>query len=169
MTIEACASKRTCIQAGGHVGIWPAKLAGRFERVISFEPEPALFECLRRNTKDVPNIDVARTALGAAMGHARMRPHIKAGSWAIDPEGSFDVTVQTIDGLGITECDCIVLDVEGYEVEALKGASKTIEQCSPAIHVEQLRQHRDKCDKYLRSIGYTERSRAGNDALYLPA
>lgn len=168
MTIAA-ARKGTCVQAGGHVGLWPLKLAKSFERVLSFEPEPALFETLRRNTKDVANITAHMSALGATAGRAKMRPHIKAGSWSIEADGSFDVAVQTIDDLGITDCDCIVLDVEGYEVEALKGAEQTIQRCKPAIHVEQLRAHREGSDRYLRSIGYVERGRAGNDALYLPA
>lgn len=168
MTIAA-SRKRTCVQAGGHVGIWPLKLAESFERVVSFEPEPALFESLRRNTKDVVNITAQRVALGAAAGRAKMRPHIKAGSWSIGPDGSYEVQVETIDSFGLTDCDCIVLDVEGYEVEALKGARQTIDQCKPVIHLEQLRAHRQESDRYLRSIGYVEHGRAGNDALYLPA
>jgi FkbM family methyltransferase len=167
MTIAA-ARHGVCVQAGGHVGLWPLKLAQSFERVLSFEPEPALFESLRLNTKD-SNIEVHRAALGSTQGRARMRPHIKAGSWSIEPDGSFDVPVEMIDGLGLISCDCIVLDVEGYEVEALKGARQTIERCRPAIHVEQLRAHKKCSESFLRSIGYVERGRAGNDALYLPA
>lgn len=169
MTIEACADRRTCIQAGGHVGLWPIKLASSFRRVVSFEPEPALFEAMRRNTKPIASIEIHRAALGSETGRAMMVPHIKAGSWAIDRNGSFEVPVQTIDALGVADCDCIVLDVEGYEVDALRGARETIERCRPAIHVEQLRQHIMASDQYLRSIGYAERGRAGNDALYLPA
>ena len=42
--------------------------------------------------------------------------------------GSIDVEVRTLDSFGLTGFDTLVLDVQGYELEVLKGAAKTLEQ-----------------------------------------
>jgi hypothetical protein len=34
------ARKQVCFQAGGHVGVWPMKLAKFFNHVFTFEPDP---------------------------------------------------------------------------------------------------------------------------------
>jgi FkbM family methyltransferase len=136
--------------------------------VLTFEPDSALYECLQRNVAGCSSITASPVALGPERSVVKMKPHIKAGSWSIDPAGSVDVPMMSIDMLGLSECDALVLDVEGYEVPALQGASKTIKRCRPMIHVEQLRAYRQESDNYLRSIGYAEQSRAGTDALYGP-
>lgn len=172
MTIAACEHRRVCIQAGGHVGLWPLKLAEYFDQVLTFEPDPALFECLRRNTASAHNIACFPFALGPSCGYTRMRPHAKAGSWTVDPvHGSVEVEVVALDwwlpANGWKHCDAVVLDIEGFEVEALKGAAGLIEAHSPAIHVEELGPHRAASAAHMESIGYVERARAGRDALYM--
>ena len=41
-----------------------------------------------------------------------------------------------IDDLNLTECDLIMLDVEGYELHALNGAIETIKKYGPVICIE---------------------------------
>jgi FkbM family methyltransferase len=173
MTVRAARHHGLCIQAGGHVGLWPRALAVNFDRVLTYEPDPALFECLKQNTAKVPNITAKGLALGAAPGFASMRADKKAGSWSIDnAAGTVPVGMVTIDeelaALGWPQCDAIVLDIEGYEVEALKGAAETLERFRPVIHVEELGPHRARSAAHMKSIGYTEHARAGRDALYTP-
>lgn len=171
MTVAAAAHHGLCIQAGGHVGLWPLNLAASFDRVLTYEPDPALFECLKRNTAKAANINAEPFALGAAPGKAVMRTDKKAGSWAIDPAGTVEVAVVTIDAMlaarGWPRCDAIVLDIEGYEVEALKGAAETIERFRPVLHVEELGLFRKRSAEFMQSIGYVERGRAGRDGLYV--
>lgn len=170
-TIRVATRKRVCVQAGGHVGIWPLRLARHFDAVLTFEPDPALFECLKRNTQKSVNIQCFPVALGASPGEASMRVDAKAGSWSIDPGGSVPVRMTTIDlalrTTGIYSCDAIVLDVEGYEVDALLGASETIRRDRPVIHVEELKRHRLRTSEYVRSLGYVEHARFGHDAVYI--
>lgn len=170
MTIQAARRRRVCIQAGGHVGFWPLKLAEHFDLVLTFEPDPALFACLVKNTAKARNVRCFPQALGPYFATTRMQPHHKAGSWAIDPlRGSVEVQMVTLDGMlaGAGEpCDALVLDIEGFEVDALKGAADTIAAHRPVIHVEELGSHRAASAAHMKSIGYQETARAGRDALY---
>lgn len=159
---------RQCVQAGGHAGFWPRRLANIFGQVFTFEPEQALFECLRRNTEGEARVHAYPQALGACHGAAMLKSHVSAGSWRIDPEGEHAVEVRTIDGLNLEACDAIFLDVEGYEVEALKGAARTIEACRPLILVELLPRSKDAIDAHLVSINYRQAARFGRDGIYVP-
>jgi FkbM family methyltransferase len=173
MTVAAAARHGLCIQAGGHVGLWPRALAEKFDTVLTYEPDPALFECLKKNTAAWANVTASSSALGASRNYVGMRPDKKAGSWAIDPAGTVTVGMVSIDeelaARGWPRCDAIVLDIEGYEVEALKGAAETLERFKPVVHVEELGRHRAASALYMKSIGYHERARAGRDALYVHA
>src|SRR5690606_27165262 len=86
-----CRQRRVCIQAGGHAGLWPIRLAGMFDRVLTFEPEPALFACLQKNvarSKVAHKIEARAQALGDHGGTVKLRPHCSAGSWRVDPDGT---------------------------------------------------------------------------------
>lgn len=170
MTIRGARHHRVCIQAGGHVGLWPLKLSRHFDRVITFEPDPDLFQCLRRNTADVVNIICVQAALGPRRQVVRMRKHEKAGSSAIDPAGDVLVNMDRIDDVmhdyDLEACDALILDIEGSEVEALKGAEQAIAHHWPVIHVEELRAQQASIAAHMASISYREIGRAGRDALY---
>jgi len=154
-TINMCERKRTVFQAGGNIGLWPIRLARSFNKVFTFEPVPATFRCLERNTRGVSNIFKFPSALGAEQVVLKMRPSVSAGSWRVDTkEGTFEVPQTTIDSAQRADVDVIILDIEGYEVEALKGAAKTIERCKPLIHVEELPRAQEAIRAHMRSIGY---------------
>jgi FkbM family methyltransferase len=133
--IEMCPTKRVAVQAGGNVGIWPKELSKHFERVHTFEPDPLNYECLRRNVSE-PNVTAHPTALGATAGTATISvDDSNCGASHILPEAG-TVTVVTVDEMNLDACDLIQLDVEGYELQALKGAEQTIRKHSPLIVLE---------------------------------
>ncbi len=136
--LEHVKGKQVVVQAGGNAGVYPAYLAQHFEYVHTFEPDPDNYACLVQNIGKVPgNIRAYNAALGEANGTCglRMNQLGNAGSMAVQGEG--DIPVRTIDGLDLPACDLIWLDVEGYEVNVLKGAEKTIERFWPAVIIEQ--------------------------------
>ena len=56
-----------------------------------------------------------------------------------------------IDTLSLKDISVIQLDVEGFELEALKGAVNTIEKYKPAVLVED---NSNNCEPFLKSLGY---------------
>jgi FkbM family methyltransferase len=129
---------RTCIQAGGNVGVYAQWLARRFQTVITCEPDPENWACLQRNVV-APNVVAHHAAIGDAAGivETYRPPHEKTnfGATMVRP-AAMGVPVKVIDAMQLGSLDFLMLDVEGYELHSLKGAAQTIERCRPVIAVE---------------------------------
>lgn len=173
MLLPHLAGRRTCIQAGGCIGIWPLRLAQFFERVLTFEPQADNFACLLHNTAGLENV----SAMHAALGNGRKPVHMEraeiergnSGAYYTAPGG--DIPVQVIDDLNLREVDLIYLDVEGGEAPALRGATDTIRRCRPVIGVEDKNLHSGQraVDLLVEQFGYSILGRPFSlDVILLP-
>ena len=127
---------RTVIQAGGNVGVFPASMANRFERVITVEPDFVNYQALLLNTKGIVNIEHAQAAFGDKEGRAAVDHPYPENIGAHQLKAGNEVRVMPIDYFMVHDCDFIQLDVEGYEHLALLGAEQTIKQTYPVITLE---------------------------------
>jgi FkbM family methyltransferase len=126
----------TAVQAGGNTGVWPNFFAQHFARVYTFEPEPLNFQCLVANCPD-PRIVKYQAALGNDARRVHMTyPAGMRNMGACQVEAGGDIPMRRLDDCQLTHCDLIQLDVEGYELPALLGATETIARCQPVIMVE---------------------------------
>jgi FkbM family methyltransferase len=112
------------IEAGGLVG--PAG------RVISIEPNPRIGSYLKKNIhlNRLKNVMVLQTALGKEKGVARFwcardddRSHIVRKGGIAVPITTLDEVMQAEPGRPI---DLLKIDVEGFEMAVLEGASQTL-------------------------------------------
>lgn len=134
----------TVLQAGGNCGVWPRALAPLFNRVITFEPDKRNFQCLNFNTRELPNVIAFNYALSDVVGCGTMytpdHETDNCGALQFDPSvtdcGASDVPTMRIDTLNLQVCDLLYLDIEGFEIPALKGAAETINRCRPVIALE---------------------------------
>ena len=134
--IPNCSDTRVAVQAGSGIGMWPARLSETFDTVYTFEPNPELFYCVCRNAPQ-GNIFRYQAALGYNRGTVDM-------SWghSRDNYGGFyvveggNIPSLRVDDLGLPHCDLLMLDIEGRELEALKGADETVSQHKPTIVFE---------------------------------
>jgi FkbM family methyltransferase len=169
-TLQRCKGRRTAVQAGGNMGLWPRRMkeAG-FQRVLSFEPDAESRACLERNA---PGVEIFSCALGAGTGTCGIK-HRSLGSHNVVEGDSVDVI--GLDSLKLETLDLLQLDVEGYEWHALLGAANTIELCRPLVHLE-LRGFAEKFGRsdgeirdMLRRFGYREvQALPGNDFVFEP-
>lgn len=136
--LERCGRRRTFVDGGAHVGLWSIRLTSLFERVVAFEPVTANFQCLLANTQASANIDLHHAALGDADCTVQMANDKggKSFSWYVG-KGEGQTTCTRLDALDLQDVDLIKLDVEGYELEALRGAEETIDRCRPVIMIEE--------------------------------
>lgn len=176
VSAAVCKRRRLCVQAGGNVGIWPIALTFMFDRVVTLEPQPAAFQALCRNA--VREISSGRMsaqlgALGAAAGTVRLQAGQNSATWRKVEEHAplfpqMDAQVFTIDGLGHETVDAIYLDVEGAELDALKGADQTIKRCRPVLHLEVFDKNRADLEAYVFGLGYKFIRTVHKDSIYVP-
>ncbi len=83
--------------------------------------------------------------------------------------------MMTIDALDLPVCDLIYLDLEGYELFALRGAADTLERCRPVVAVE-INKHlasygltEAEIMDFMRDRGHTASVRFEQDQVFLPA
>jgi FkbM family methyltransferase len=132
--------RRICIQAGGHHGLWPRFLAGLFKTVITFEPiHHSFIAVIGKEETLPPNVFPMRAGLWstASMAEFKFSNRRKDGAARIVRVGGGTIPVMPLDAIApAQEVDFLCLDIEGSEVEALKGAEVLLRQQSPVVALE---------------------------------
>jgi FkbM family methyltransferase len=189
---EFCFSKiknfRTCLDFGGHVGITARLFSTHFSNVVSFEPIPELFECLKYNTKDLDNIKIHNVAIsdvndftdifvnpensGSNVIESVETDKLIDTRWRNKKRQNFvhmkpiTVETKTIDSFNFTDVDFIKIDTEGFNIKPLMGMSNTLKINSPVIIMEK-GQTENLGNKFLTNIGYKLIRTIGIDEIYV--
>jgi len=158
------------LDVGAHIGFIScvvARFVGDSGFVYAVEPNPETYKILRENIRinNLENISALEVALGAEVGKARIYNNAdKAVASLIRPkdfneESGKKVTVTTIDTLmenRITRIPTLIkIDVEGFELEVLKGARNLLsspEAPMLCVEYEQNRGNRSEIYKFITSI-----------------
>jgi len=145
---------KDAIDVGANVGFYTVMMANRLQgqRVLSIEPVPETREVLTRNLEinSLSNVEVAAVAVGSNRGRGILsvspnQPEYSSLGEITHPSMhdsktvDIPIPVDTIDSLVATyglDVGFIKLDIEGGELEALKGAKSTLLQQRPAILME---------------------------------
>lgn len=165
--------RQAVVQAGGHCGIWPLWLSKKFQRVFTFEPDPANWECLQYNTRKADKVFAVNACLGKEPTKIHLARNGKNTGGHKGTQKPGTTPVVTIDGLQLAACDLIVLDVEGMELPALQGAENTLDAFKPTLMLED-RNHgdrhgwggRDELFSWLKAKGYCEKARVSYDVIF---
>lgn len=182
--VELVKHHRVAVQAGGLHGAFARQLSLSFHVVHCFEPDPRLFGICARAIDWRAGVRLYNAALGLDRGPVRTVhqrrdgdktrlahagvTHVVPGTTA----GGASIATLRIDDLGLDPCDLIVLDVEGYELEALRGARETIKRCHPVIMVEvnsnltAMGLTSDDLREHLRLAGYSLAKKIHSDEIY---
>lgn len=178
--VMALTPGRTCaVQAGGNLGLFPKRLAEEFLAVFTFEPDPRLYRRLRFNAPET-NIHPVKAAIGDSREPVGLQCGRRDGSKRPVHEGLTHVSgpgkikQMLIDDLDLSACDLIYLDIEGYELPALRGAVKTIAEYRPVIALEvngnagYYGVTKTEIAAWLTERGYTKVARRHGDDIYVP-
>ena len=140
------------IDVGANLGLYTRRLSQLSRKVHAFEPSKAMADVLRRSSAG--NVTVHETALSDADGDAELRiprdgTHLSHGLASLEPEAVAGREVvatrvhRTRLDSAIHEAVAFVkIDVEGHELNVLRGASGLIERCRPVFLVEAEERHR---------------------------
>ena len=158
-----------CINAGAHAGVYTKQYASVFNRVIAAEPEPTNFQCLTRN---VPEANVAKLncALGEFTHWCSMVPPENgvenSGGYSVG-EGSSTPVLRIDDLVGNSTVGLIHLDVEGYELEVLRGAVDLLTYQDPIICLETINPAKDRqAREFIEQFGYGIAEVLPHDTIY---
>jgi FkbM family methyltransferase len=143
------------VDAGANVGAYARELSLKFLHVHAFEPAPDTFACLASNVLDW-GLTEKITPWPNAVSDAEAKVGISKVGWlrrSISREITARGTIKalTIDSLKFNDVFFLKLDVEGHEINALSGASCTIERCKPCVMMELKERHLKKGTADLRA------------------
>jgi len=134
------------VDAGAHIGAFTVKASlqiGTIGKVYAFEPEPENFSFLQTNTKGLNNVEIFQLALWSSEDNRTLykTPTHTVGhsfyyqkDWGNVP--SLVVRTVELDKIVKQRVDFLKIDVEGSELEVLKGSTKILKTSKPFIAME---------------------------------
>lgn len=143
------------VDCGAAEGMFSLMVANRCAKVYAIEPLPTFVKSLNYTFVRFKNVEVVPCALSDQPGVAYMDD--KDISSSISNKGNVQVKIETIDNLFFSKgikIDYLKADLEGYDLDMLKGAVKTIAQSKPkvAITTYHKAEHAEQIKKILLSI-----------------
>lgn len=105
-------------------------------RVVCFEPLKGNLDMLRLNC---PNCEIVDVAISSTEGVGYLEHpdgyNNNSGTARLGAQGQ-STQLKTLDSFGFTNVTFIKIDVEGHELEVLKGAQHTINESKPDMLIE---------------------------------
>ena len=143
------------VEVGANIGahtVELSRLVGPQGAVLAFEPQRIVFQTLCANValNSCANVHAMQAAIGAVAGHIMVpflppdRPANFGGLSLIGATTGEQVPLRTLDEFVLPACHVIKLDLEGMEVEALRGGEKLIATHRPVMYIENDRQDRSE-------------------------
>lgn len=145
--------KGVALDIGAHVGLWSRYLVDHFPTVIAFEPVPNHVECFKANLAKELRADphnsrviLYQHALGNGDGEILIETtpdnsgnaHVSAPGAKVNGHGVL-VPLRKLDDYVLAghSISFIKVDVEGFELDVLKGGEQTIKREKPVMVIEQ--------------------------------
>lgn len=179
LVLEHVQDRRVVVQAGGNCGPLVIELARQFLDVYTFEPDPQNFVALTVNTAAYRNVHRYQAALGFTRGTRSLAQGDDAhpdNCGALYVAGDGPIPTLAVDDLGLASCDLLMLDIEGSEAKAIRGASSTISACRPVIVIENkglgerfFQEAGQEAKWRIEGLGYRVARRIKNDLVMVPA
>lgn len=162
----------TVIDCGAYIGeftLYAAKAVGPSGRVIAFEPGPMIYKRLIDNIElnGLKNVTAINKGLWSKDGLLKCAGDGTAGYSFVSSGSAFgviEVPVASLDSelarLGVSSVDFIKVDVEGSELEFIKGAERTLESGDVRVavasyHIVDGKKSCFELEKMLTLMGYS--------------
>jgi FkbM family methyltransferase len=162
------------IDIGANIGLWSKDLSNFFDKLICFEPNPYCVKYLKKNI-NLKNSEINCCALGSVNENKNLFIHptnsgassfinnTKIGynniSGAIYGEfpsetEKVNVEIKNLDSFNIKNINFIKVDVQGYELDVLRGSVKTLERNDPILCIEEDNPQSSKTIPFLENLNY---------------
>lgn len=169
----------TVVDVGANVGMFAVHQARRGARVYAFEPNP---DCFRRLSKAViangmtARISIFNYAIGATIGIGALQiPNnrtvlgsvIPCDAGTMAPAAAVSITSldHMLPALGVLKVDLLKIDTEGFEIEVLQGAVRTLQSTARVIVEYHSRGLQREVGDFFTRNGFQEALHLDTDAL----
>ena len=143
------------VEVGANIGahtVELSRLVGSDGEVHAFEPQRIVFQALCANLalNQCSNVWARQMAVGsesASILVPALEPTVRANFGGVSMFGvghGEPVAMVTLDAFDLPACHFLKVDVEGMEVEVLRGAQNTIATYRPLMYVENDREQRSR-------------------------
>lgn len=174
-----CRTGDCIVEVGSNIGtetVLFAKIVGSAGKVIAFEPFPEAADCLQRmaTLNELTQIEIHRLAVSDRAGSCSFQLptdslNCGTGSLVSCPEGDnacIQVKMVTLDQFAdegrVPAAKLIVMDVEGAELQVLRGATRFLTRHEPCVLLEvngerlpEVGQSAADVDDFFRERGYS--------------
>lgn len=180
----------TVIDIGAHIGISVLHWAEHFRDIRAYEPMPDHFNCLTENTDHLLHIKKFNYAISNQRKTLKgaYRTSKNTGSFQLiddnyrqpskkTPRQLYEIESHRLDEFSFDSVGLIKIDVEGWELEVLRGAANTIIKHQPVLLIEftggnsKKSLHSYDVNEYFKiieSLNYVPVATSGDDTIYIP-
>ncbi len=160
--LSANVFEHTCLDIGANIGNHGLQFSQKFKMVRCFEPNPEIFALLKCNTRGNKNMHLIDYGLSNEESNTAIyynRYNLGAGSVEKDGHKNEvgEIRLKKFDDTGLNDSISFVkIDVEGSELNVIKGMNTAILKYKPVIWFEYIKSNDSfEIITKLKSLGYT--------------
>lgn len=148
----------TALDIGAWCGTWSAQLATYCKKIYAIEPDKTHFECLAKNLSKNENIELLDCAIGDTEALVSLTDDDFTQARRIQDSGN--IPMRTIDSFQFKDVELIKIDVEGFEMKVILGATDTLKNCKFLMielnnNSQKYNSSNIEIEKYLKNQGFT--------------
>lgn len=144
------------VDVGAYIGSYTIRAGIRGANVIAFEPNPVSFKILELNVKEneiESKVKLFNNAVWSRSGKIELFANNDMTSAYNNKGNKIVVNAIALDSLNLKRVNLLKVDVEGAELEVLKGAMNTLD-VTDKILIEVRKEFERNIDDLLRSKGF---------------
>jgi len=158
------------IDIGAWCGTWTLSMQQYAKNIYCYEPNKLHYDCLSRNCSVHNHVRLYNQALGNEDGFIKLTEEAATQNTRVLREKG-ETRINKLDSLGLVGVDFIKIDVEGFEMEVLKGAEKTLENVEYLMielngNSEKYGTSKKDIKEHLKSLGFKVLMKTWPDIIY---
>ncbi len=161
------------VDVGAWCGTWTLSMQPYAKNIHCYEPNKLHYGCLARNINRYSHVESYNQALGNDDGYVKLTEESATQNTRVLLENG-ETKINKLDSLGYNDVDFIKIDVEGLEMEVLKGAARTLENVEYLMielngNSERYGSSKKDIKEHLKSLGFKILIKSWPDIVYTKA
>ena len=161
------------LDIGAWCGTWSVAMQKYADQIYCYEPNKIHFECLIKNLKTFQHIKLHNHAVGNRDGKIKLTSETATQNTRVLLEEG-ETVILKLDSMDIHNPDMLKIDVEGLEMEVLKGGHKLLENIEFVMielnnNSKKYGSSNKLIQKHMKNLGFKELIKTWPDIVYRKA